>query len=757
MPDDSREMRVTVTADTSALASGMARAQAATEKAAAAMKSSFGSVAEATAALKTAQAEMAQVLAQVGGAITEQNAAWGIYSQLQRQAAAAAEYLASAQAAVAASAAQAASAQEGAAASAGEYAGAQRAAAHAAESSAASDEFLNRALTSGTARLLATAGGAGNFGFALGTVAEKSNALVPILSTLFYPAAAVVMAQIAVSIAESFAKWYRNAVELKGVIADLRSLAAQVGGEANSAAYRDIQGRAAVLRAEGHAHAALRVLQRHIGDQPLRIGLKIKQQDLNILQKTLTGVTGPGGPLVPGAYVRSLLNLLQSPTTTLGSAVGDLGKIGAAISAIHGELTGTHVFGYKTIRYLAVLAGGGWGAPFTNVSGYKTIHYLSHQQLAQLKSAEATLIALQSTIKHDASAAQERLDAQSAALARQAATRAARAAHVGPHKVLSPDEQMDAVSLGLANVKTGVPSYADYHAVPTEHLRAALEALARLNQKWAKENAALKQHAANLAKILSTAPPMANLRTGKAIGEQPSLDKQIGVLSGDLLGLGNVKAMNAEMEARVKSIEKLFAGAARTIDRTMDQALQGIVMGTQRVSVAFRRLGADIALSIAEAMAKVLVNWAVAHMEMRAISAATSMKVVAHHAASAAAGAYDAEAGIPVIGPILGAAAAAATFASVMALGAFASAAGGQWEVPHEQMTLLHPREMVLPAQHAEALRQAVSGGRAGREMHFHFSPAIHAVDADGVRDMLDRHQGEFARAAHRWMRAQNA
>src|SRR5262249_15202934 len=81
--------------------------------------------------------------------------------------------------------------------------------------------------------------------------------------------------------------------------------------------------------------------------------------------------------------------------------------------------------------------------------------------------------------------------------------------------------------------------------------------------------------------------------------------------------------------------------------------------------------------------------------------------------------------------------AAAAAFAAVGALG---SAEGGQWEVPGLQMTMLHPREMVLPAHLAQGVRNVVEKGGprfspgAAHTFNFH----VHgAGDPDAVADRV--------------------
>jgi hypothetical protein len=87
----------------------------------------------------------------------------------------------------------------------------------------------------------------------------------------------------------------------------------------------------------------------------------------------------------------------------------------------------------------------------------------------------------------------------------------------------------------------------------------------------------------------------------------------------------------------------------------------------------------------------------------------TTEKTIVNNAAAAAAAAYQAMAGIPVIGPALGAAAAATTFVAVEAFGNLASAAGG-YDIGNENPLIqAHAKEMVLPSSIAEPLRGMIA------------------------------------------------
>ena len=108
-----------------------------------------------------------------------------------------------------------------------------------------------------------------------------------------------------------------------------------------------------------------------------------------------------------------------------------------------------------------------------------------------------------------------------------------------------------------------------------------------------------------------------------------------------------------------------------------------------------------------------------------------TLSVVGSNATQAGSGAAAAMASIPYVGPILAVAAMGAMIASVMSLigggggeststttTRIPSAAGG-WDIPSgiNPLTQLHENEMVLPAEHANAIREmAGSSGSGGGE-----------------------------------------
>lgn len=98
------------------------------------------------------------------------------------------------------------------------------------------------------------------------------------------------------------------------------------------------------------------------------------------------------------------------------------------------------------------------------------------------------------------------------------------------------------------------------------------------------------------------------------------------------------------------------------------------------------------------------------------IKAAGAIKSIAMDAWQAMAGAYAAISSIPVVGPVLAPAAAAAAFAGVVAIGKNIASASGGYDIPAgvNPLTQLHEQEMVLPKEHANTIRNLKEGGGSG-------------------------------------------
>lgn len=220
-----------------------------------------------------------------------------------------------------------------------------------------------------------------------------------------------------------------------------------------------------------------------------------------------------------------------------------------------------------------------------------------------------------------------------------------------------------------------------------------------------------------------------------------------------------------------KPLANPYAKMFDQMNSSFDKAIDGILLGTSKMSNVLKNTWNGLMLQFAHMGIKMVADWGAHQMMMltvnRATNAAkladdetaqsqglaitlwTNMKKIASNAASAAAGAYQAIVGIPYVGPVLAPIAAAVAFAGVMAFGAMASAAGG-YDIPSgvNPVVQAHQKEMILPERYANVIRGMASSGAApaqggmtdqgaggGMAMHAHFH--VNAIDVRGVKQFF--------------------
>ncbi len=287
--------------------------------------------------------------------------------------------------------------------------------------------------------------------------------------------------------------------------------------------------------------------------------------------------------------------------------------------------------------------------------------------------------------------------------------------------------------------------------------------------------------------ILQQEVQLGQISTQQEIAQEKDLENQLYAIElkalQDRLKLENLrpaqrKRINEEIEALEKqhdlkmkdlnnkgalAAQQAWEKALQPISQAFDQTVRGMIQGTQ----SFQQGMANILDSIVMEFANMEVETLVKHIATEAakttatasgasqrtaiqataksqsliMSAESGLKEILNSAWSAAAAAFKATAGIPVIGPILAPAAGAAAFAAVAAMGGnIASAAGGYWELPSDQMIMAHEREMVIPARFAEGLRGLIENGRTAQNGPSHTS--ITAVDAESFARLMKRNPG---------------
>lgn len=223
----------------------------------------------------------------------------------------------------------------------------------------------------------------------------------------------------------------------------------------------------------------------------------------------------------------------------------------------------------------------------------------------------------------------------------------------------------------------------------------------------------------------------------KAQGQDKALDRDQTKLSAE--PLGNVLktgegAFSASLDAIIA--KGRFAGAE--LGKIWRQAgLQMIHELTVKPLVEFAAMWVKkLALNAAGLAAKNATEASSAGITI-ATEQSTGLASIGVSAARAAAGAYAAIAGIPVVGPVLAPVAAGVALAGVIALGKSMFSAEGGMDIPGGMNPIVqtHAREMILPARYADVIRgmaEGEGGGGGGGG-----TVQIQALDARSFERML--------------------
>lgn len=202
-------------------------------------------------------------------------------------------------------------------------------------------------------------------------------------------------------------------------------------------------------------------------------------------------------------------------------------------------------------------------------------------------------------------------------------------------------------------------------------------------------------------------------------------------IGGSMDGVGNAfsQAMDSIL-AKTATFRQAMTNMFRQIGTTFMQELvfkplQGTLMSYIKQTAIYKMLAGE--------QATAATTGAAASMMAKKTETVTN---VGQAALEAGANSYKAMAGIPYIGPALGAAAMAAAIATITGLigggggesssttvSRIPSAAGG-WSIPAglNPIAQLHEQEMVLPAEHANVIRGIAAGGGAGRPIEVSIS-----------------------------------
>lgn len=239
------------------------------------------------------------------------------------------------------------------------------------------------------------------------------------------------------------------------------------------------------------------------------------------------------------------------------------------------------------------------------------------------------------------------------------------------------------------------------------------------------------------------------------------------------LGKGQVQGAK-DNSAVSAAVAAPYLKAFATIESSWMGAQRQMLAGHKGFAASMQQVWAGIAMSGIENIEKIAVKMIANEFRMLAAHAAanamktssdiasTAISSEVHHkglmkevfgdAKAAAAAAYKATAGIPVIGPALAPIAAGASFAGVMSLAAFEQ---GTMHVPRAGIAMLHPGEAVLGSPGAQVMRDVLAGGGSGGRGDVHLNMGgNNFTAADGnFRGQFDAHQNHVRAQVKRWIR----
>jgi hypothetical protein len=210
----------------------------------------------------------------------------------------------------------------------------------------------------------------------------------------------------------------------------------------------------------------------------------------------------------------------------------------------------------------------------------------------------------------------------------------------------------------------------------------------------------------------------------------------------------------AKMDAATKNVGR---NVRVELEGSVDKAVNGFSSGFAKTIVegknlvaSLRGTAADIAESFIESATKqllmhemVVIAHTAGNVQMAASDKATAAESQLAAAKAGAAKAYQAMAGIPIVGPALGAVAAAGAFALMLGFEKGGIVPGvGQGDIVPAMLT---PGEAVLTKDMTEKLSRA--SGRDSESpaptrpihVHVHHSPTIHALDAESMERVLNK------------------
>jgi hypothetical protein len=186
-------------------------------------------------------------------------------------------------------------------------------------------------------------------------------------------------------------------------------------------------------------------------------------------------------------------------------------------------------------------------------------------------------------------------------------------------------------------------------------------------------------------------------------------------------------SLEQQLDAKDNPITRIFQGVQQSMQTAIEAMLQGQMSLKQGITAIWAGIRGAIVKEIANIIAKKVAGYAA--------EKALALAGIGADSAKAASGAAASQASIPYVGPSLALAAMAAMLAAVGGMASKVPSAARGWDIPAglNPLTQLHEQEMVLPAEHANAIRAMTASGGASRPIE------IKAVPMPGNFFMMHR------------------
>lgn len=222
-------------------------------------------------------------------------------------------------------------------------------------------------------------------------------------------------------------------------------------------------------------------------------------------------------------------------------------------------------------------------------------------------------------------------------------------------------------------------------------------------------------------------------------------------IQAELEALDDAHAARMAVMQKQASVEfsKPWTDATKNIQNSITNTLGNAITGLINHTMSLRQAMGSIWKGISSAIIGELVKIGAAKLAAWAVDKVLAIAGIGTKAAEAGAGAASSVANIPYVGPILAIAAMATVFGAVSGMKSnvpTASAFNG-YDIPAYANPIVqtHAREMILPAKHADVIRNLADGEGGGGDTHNHFH--VHALDSQSFGQYLKSNTSQLGAA----------